>query len=823
MSFVKRIEEFDSKHGIPRPADSQHLPAFHAFLRITQHVSIMLILLTCGGVSAYLLWLSAGYLQVSSLTQLLFVIGMLLCLFVAFMEAVHEIMPYYRIKQRLTYGTGRWADELYLKNTGLALKVGDDLSGLPRGAVRVAKLRKGYDLVLPETEWLRHLAVFGPPGSGKSTTFLMNMLRDISRGGSAIVLDPKGELFEQTAGSFRQVYRLDLLNPSRSDRWNFVPQCKDDHEFASQMAATMIGLEGTKHSLADPFWQESSMLLLTTVLLHLSDVVDDPTPPMVFEYLGMRDMKTIDSEMSNTINPAVRLSWGAFKKAPPQTQGSVITSLMNKLAPFEIKNAQAVCAPITEGDRLAGVRQIDFTRLRTPGTAIYVIVAEGDATRYENVLSTFFGQAVNQLRIDRREHDVAPVTFCLDEAANVPLVGLKEIAGVGRGRKIGLILGYQNLPQVQDQYNHDGANAILGSIGTMIFLPGLDDATSQFASRRMGQTTVWSHTTIDARGRKMDSERQSETGRALMDPTELRQMVKHKQCVVLIDTAPPIKASYPPFAVQRVRALAPEYGAPRLVSLLQAEEEKLEKTAREFRHQELAATVARMNSGVIEEEVAVRGAGSVATAMMNSAVGDRAAVVDDAVYQAVFQRMVDGKLPEPCPLEKQSPFAKLLKCYYDTGRITKWEDVRELDIQVMKRVGVNYCGVTAVTTGGVVDQGVGPVVSGLTVPQPASPASGDAVRFVNENAVAVCEQQSGNKDSDKDKSNQRSFVFFTDRAMQQELMKTASVVITNRARADGKRPEVKPAPSYRGVPPAELSDEVILNSRRADAVQDALR
>src|SRR5207302_703706 len=182
-------------------------------------------------------------------------------------------------------------------------------------------------------------------------------------------------------------YRLDLLNPSRSDRWNFVPQCKDDHEFASQMAATMIGLEGTKHSFADPFWQESELLLLTAVLLHLSDVVDNPTPPMVYEYLGMR------------------------------------------------------------------------------GTAIYVVVAEGDATRYKNVLSTFFGQAVNQLRIDRREHDVAPVTFCLDEAANVPLVGLKEIAGVGRGRKIGLILGYQNLPQVQDQYNHDGANAILGSIG----------------------------------------------------------------------------------------------------------------------------------------------------------------------------------------------------------------------------------------------------------------------------------------------------------------------------------------------------------------------
>ena len=105
-------------------------------------------------------------------------------------------------------------------------------------------------------------------------------------------------------------------------------------------------------------------------------------------------------------------------------------------------------------------------------------MGEGDATRYKNVLATFIGQAVNELRFDNDAVDLAPVGFVLDEAANVPLVGLKEIAGVGRGRRIGLILGYQNLPQVHDQYGQEGGNAILGSIGTMIFLPGLDSRLS---------------------------------------------------------------------------------------------------------------------------------------------------------------------------------------------------------------------------------------------------------------------------------------------------------------------------------------------------------
>lgn len=829
-SFVKWIDQIDATYGVPRPADSQHLTAFHAFLRLSRHVSIMAVVVTCGSISAYLLWLCAGWLQVSKETRLFFVVGMLVCLCVSFLEAVHEVLPYYRIKQRLTQGTARWADEGYLRSTaGLALKVGENGEGLPKGAIRIGKLRRGYDLVLPVDEWLRHIAIFGPPGSGKSKTFLMNMLRDVARGGSAIVLDPKGELYEQTAWAFKNVYRLDLLKPSRSDRWNFVPQCKNDHEFASQMAATMIGLEGTKFNYADPFWQESSLLLLTTVLLHLSDVVDNPTPPMIFEYLGMRDMAAIDTEMSNTTNATVRNMWGAFKKGSTGTQGNVITSLMNKLAPFEIRNAQAVCAPITDSDRRAGVRMIDFTRLHEEGTAIFLVIAEGDATRYKNVLSTFLGQAVNQLRVDGSNEDVAPVNFCLDEAANVPLVGLKEIVGVGRGRKIGLTLGYQNMPQIQDQYNHDGANAILGSVGTMIFLPGLDDATSQYASRRIGQTTVWSHTTIDAKGKKNDSERQSETGRALMDPTEIRQMVKHKQCVVVIDTSPPIKASYPPYAWRSERAKPPVYGEPKLVSLITAEEEKIEKAAQAYREKRAAAAMARLDGNEQEAsrlESELEG--------MNFSVRD--AVAPDEIYQKIYERLTEGKLAEPTSAEAQSPFAMLVNAQYKTGQISKWEDIRDLDLKVMRSLGLVMSGLpleravarsvesqpAAVPSPPVQ---VSPPVTVVTQPVSVVVATTGGVGSVGASArVAPPGNGNGSNSGRRNDPNQTVLGFLSDDDLAGAITDAARVQITRRASSDRKRRATVTAPSYRkdqSAPPAE----VIAGGAavKSGVTQDALR
>lgn len=637
-SFVNWIEGVDARRGIPRPAEMQSMPAYQAFLRLMSAAMMMLLLTGFGFICAYLLWLSAGYLGVSNQTKLYFVAGMLLCVFVGAMEALQEILPYYRIQQRLTFGTGRWADEAYLATKNFAVKLESLAGGLPLGFLRLGLLRRGFSLVLPEVEWLRHIVIFGPPGSGKSKTFLMGMLRDIARGGSAIVLDPKGELFEQTALAFRQVYRLDLVKPSRSDRWNFVLKCKDSPEFAGQMAATMIGLEGTKHtvSTADPFWQESSLLLLKAVLLHLADIVVEPTPPMIYEYLALRDMPTIAREMLSSPNGHVRLAWGAFQKAPPQTQGSVLTSLMSKLGTFQEENAQKICAPRSSADREAGVRQIDFGKLRERGTVIYIVVGEGDASRYKNVLATFIGQAVNELRIDKPELEVAPVAFVLDEAANVPLVGLKEIAGVGRGRRIGLILGYQNLAQVHDQYGTDGANAILGSIGTTIFLPGLDDVTTQFASRRIGQTTVWSHTTVDGKGTSLDNERQTETGRALMDPAELRQMVKHKQCVVIIDSQPPIKASYPPLAMSPQRALAVDYGEPQLVTLIQGEAAYLAKLKEELDKQQVTGVVADISMlPTIDGGVNYTGTQGVLPL----------ATVNDAVVSNVVGEVQDGKVP----------------------------------------------------------------------------------------------------------------------------------------------------------------------------------
>src|SRR5262249_49456901 len=191
---------------------------------------------------------------------------------------------------------------------------------------------------------------------------------------------------------------------------------------------------------------------------------------------------------------------------------------------------------------------IDLNMLRNPGTAIYGVIPEGDADRYSAFLTTFFGLAMTGLRTVKVTAQTVPTLFMFDEAGNIPIHGVKEMLGVGRGRKVGVVLAYQNLGQVYAQYGRDGGDAVLGSINSMIFLPGLDQRTTEFAASRVGDTTVLQHTTVDAVGNQNDAERLAETRRPLIDPAELRQLIRHKQAAAIIDTAPPIKFSYPPFA-----------------------------------------------------------------------------------------------------------------------------------------------------------------------------------------------------------------------------------------------------------------------------------
>lgn len=572
MSFANRIQIYDAERGIPRRADEPYLPAYYAFLRCMQDAGQVAMVLACGALSAVFLGFASWYFGVGFYAQIIYAALMLAAFLIACGESTQVLLPYHQFNQLLTYGTANWASPLYLQGANFAKPVNDSLQ---HGELELGRLprplRKPFRFIITPETALGSLVFFGPPRSGKSV-LLMNYLRCLARSDwSAVIIDPKGELFEYCARYFRRVYRLDFQNPECSDRWNFILQCKGNKEYAHMMATIMLGLDGTKYSGTDPFWSEAEVALLTAILLYVPTIVDHPTPAMIHEFIALRSYDQLCDELANNESHDIKVQWGTFTKAPDQTRGSVFTGLAAKINPFTIDAAKAVTASILLREYKLGARYIDFEELREPGTAIFIVIPEGAASRYKIPLATFVGQAVEHLRAGEVDERTTPVMFVVDEAAHVPIVNLKEIPGVGRGRRFGVMLFYQNLSQGFDMYGEHGFNSILGSVNTKTFLPGCDSVTARYASELIGQTTVWGRGFDDSPGTMNDRARTNETSRALVDPAEVRQLPMHLQAITIVETMPPVKWTFPKSAKTGARALPRKYGLPHIVRLQEAE------------------------------------------------------------------------------------------------------------------------------------------------------------------------------------------------------------------------------------------------------------
>src|SRR5262249_58162700 len=91
-----------------------------AGFRLLRDVGEGLALVASGVATSFVLWKTADLLEVGFETRLYFICGMGLAVLFGLAEASTLVIPYYRIAQRLTHGSARWADVGMLKNMGLA-------------------------------------------------------------------------------------------------------------------------------------------------------------------------------------------------------------------------------------------------------------------------------------------------------------------------------------------------------------------------------------------------------------------------------------------------------------------------------------------------------------------------------------------------------------------------------------------------------------------------------------------------------------------------------------------------------------------------------
>lgn len=391
-----------------------------------------------------------------------------------------------------------------------------------------------------------NVLVVGGSGSGKSASYVIpNAYQAL---GSYIFTDPKGELFDKTAGYLKeQGYDIKVLNlvaPSKSDGYN--PLMHINSEIDVDVIANTI-VKGQKSDLSggsDPYWDDMAEMLLKSLIYYLiaARPEEERNLASCAELVRAANTSSGDNLLTNLINqlpydhPA-RTNYKSIEIAPEKTYSSILSSLQSKLGKFDSKEI----AELTSTDT------INFEDIGRKKTAVYVISSDTH-TAYDFLLTIFFSQMIQQL------YDFAdkcggalpmPAYFILDEFANIGRIpDFDKKISTSRSRKINFSVILQNLDQLEAVYK-DAHETIIGNCDTHLFLGSNSQKTVEYFSKALGEKTIKRESISVNRDNKHSKQGTSQSdqimARALLTPDELRRF-DNDYCIIFEKGLKPIKA-----------------------------------------------------------------------------------------------------------------------------------------------------------------------------------------------------------------------------------------------------------------------------------------
>ena len=382
-------------------------------------------------------------------------------------------------------------------------------------------------------------------GSGKSASYsIPNAFQML---GSYVFTDPKGELYDKTAGYLKQngydIKVLNLVNPENSDGYNPLSHISSELD-VDVIANTIVKGQKSEGGSNDPYWDDMAEMLLKALIYYLIAARPEKEQNLascaeMVRAANSNGGNNMLTEMINELpydHPA-RMYYKSIEIAPEKTYGSILSSLQSKLGKFDSKEI----AEVTSTDT------IKFSDIGTKKTAVYVISSDTH-TAYDFLLTIFFAQMIQQLYNYADENGGKlknPVFFILDEFANIGKIpDFDKKISTSRSRGISFSVILQNLDQLEAVYEKSH-ETIMGNCDTHVFLGSNSYKTVEYFSKALGEKTISRDSKSinrDKDGKKTGTGTSDQLlGRALMTPDELRRM-DNDLCIIYEKGLKPVKA-----------------------------------------------------------------------------------------------------------------------------------------------------------------------------------------------------------------------------------------------------------------------------------------
>ncbi len=324
-----------------------------------------------------------------------------------------------------------------------------------------------------------HTLIFGATGSKKTRLFCMPLINILAKGGeSFVVTDPKGELYDKTAGLAKaNGYKTVVLNfrdIGKGDMWNPLSLPYDiyksgEKDKAISMFNDFINAISAPHSekTKDLFWIEmaSSFALANLLLLVEAGTREEMNVASLAKMCNMDQENVLSMLMKEMDSSSLAaMNYKSIFSAASDTKRSIYASLYAIVRVFTLQENLI---------KMLSGNTVDLKSIGREKTAVYLIVPDEKST-YHFLTTVFIKQAyevmIEEAQKEKDNKLPVRVNFVLDEFCNMPKVqDMPAMISAARSRNIRYFLVAQSLHQLRNKYGEE-SDTIKGNCDNWVFL-----------------------------------------------------------------------------------------------------------------------------------------------------------------------------------------------------------------------------------------------------------------------------------------------------------------------------------------------------------------
>jgi type IV secretion system protein VirD4 len=483
---------------------------------------------------------------ISALMTVAYAVAFVLGFGIAWMVLRDKLKKAGKAQKPTTFGSAEWADLEHVQQAGLVGDTGYWMGWFDAPDGRRHALHYKGD---------RHLLTVAPTRAGKGVSAIIPNL--LTYGGSALVIDPKGEnarvTAQERARMGQDVHVVDPwgLTGMKSSRFNPLDWLNADDpdvgENAYMLADAIVVRSGKGE---DRFWDDESVALLWGFILYVAlDEGHDGERSLagVRELIstGPKELGVLLAAMLESKNEIVASTAARTLAKEDKVRSNVFTTLQSHTHFLDSPRMR---------DSLS-VSDFRFEDLKSRKMSIYLVLPADRLGTFGRWLRLLIQQAITVNARNITEKPDKPILFLLDEMAALgKLTKVEEAYGLMAGFGMQLWGIVQDLSQLDRIYDK-GWETFIGNSGVIQYFGSRDLKTAEYFSKLCGVGTIVKQSFTRSIARAFSSgssggsnstsstegSNEDHIARPLALPDEL-MVLRKNQSLLLVENFNPIRA-----------------------------------------------------------------------------------------------------------------------------------------------------------------------------------------------------------------------------------------------------------------------------------------